>query len=44
MAGHGEDILLGDEGRLILEKFGVEVGFRGDSWFFLWRLRQNFRR
>ena len=31
MAGHGKNILLGDGNRLILEKFGVKVGPRGDS-------------
>ena len=31
LAGYGENILLGDGSRLILEKFGVEVSSGGDS-------------
>ena len=43
LAGHGEDILLGDGGRLILEKFEVEVGFRGDSAVLLVEVEAEFQ-
>ena len=43
LAGHGEDIVFGDGGRLILEKFGVEVSSRGDSAVLLVEVEVEFQ-
>ena len=43
LAGHGENILLGDGSRLILEKFGVEVGSLGDSAVLLVEVEAEFQ-